>query len=231
MPTTLTWQDVAIRLALTIVGGALLGMNRGEHGRAAGLRTTILVSLAAASSMIQANLLLVTIGKTPNSFVVLDLMRLPLGVLSGMGFIGGGVILRRGNMLIGVTTAATLWYVTAMGLSFGGGQLGLGLALLGIGLFVLSVLKWAEDRLPRDRRAQLMLAIQTTGPTEQQIRDKLVAAGFQIVNCAVAYAGPDSGRRYRCELQWHVRPDDSRTPPLIDELGHTAGVQSVKWRV
>jgi putative Mg2+ transporter-C (MgtC) family protein len=119
MPLTLTWQEIALRLALSIVAGGLIGLDRGEHGRPAGLRTTLLVCLAAAVAMVQANLLLVTIGKTADSFVTLDLMRLPLGILTGMGFIGGGAILRRDSLVLGVTTAATLWFVTVIGLCFG----------------------------------------------------------------------------------------------------------------
>jgi putative Mg2+ transporter-C (MgtC) family protein len=108
MPLTLTWQDIAIRLALSVVAGGLIGLDRGEHGRPAGLRTTLLVCLSAAIAMIQTNLLLDTTGKTGDSFVTLDLMRLPLGILTGMGFIGGGAILRRDGFVLGVTTAATL---------------------------------------------------------------------------------------------------------------------------
>jgi MgtC family len=52
-------------------------------------------------------------------------MRLPLGILTGVGFIGGGTILKRGDLVTGVTTAATLWLVTVIGLCFGGGQLAL----------------------------------------------------------------------------------------------------------
>ena len=73
--------------------------------------------------MIQTNLLLATAGKSADSFVVLDLMRLPLGILTGMGFIGGGAILRRDGFVLGVTTAATLWFVTVIGLCFGAGRL------------------------------------------------------------------------------------------------------------
>ena len=69
----------------------------------------MLVALAAAISMIQVNLLLPSAGKPSDSFVMLDLMRLPLGVLSGMGFIGAGAIVRRNDLVQGVTTAATLW--------------------------------------------------------------------------------------------------------------------------
>ena len=127
MSTDITWADIALRLALTVVAGAVIGLNRGEHGLPAGLRTTLLVCLAACLSMIQANILMASGGKPGDSFVTIDLMRLPLGILSGMGFIGGGVILKRGNLVLGVTTAATLWFVTVLGLCFGGGQLAAGL--------------------------------------------------------------------------------------------------------
>lgn len=148
-----TWYDIAIRLALTVFAGGCIGINRGEHGQPAGMRTTILVCLAAAVSMIQANLLLGTVGKASNSFVELDLMRLPLGILSGMGFIGAGAILRRGSMVMGVTTAATLWYVTMMGLCFGGGQLGLGLTMLALAMIALWALKRFEEGLKQDCRS------------------------------------------------------------------------------
>src|SRR5258708_5241154 len=105
MVATLGWHEIALRLALTLVAGGLIGINRGERGRPAGLRTTLLVCLAASVAMIEANVLLATVGKASDSFVVLDPMRLPLGVLSGIGFIGGGAILRRDDLVLGVTTA------------------------------------------------------------------------------------------------------------------------------
>ena len=95
MPLHPSILDIAIRLALTLAAGSLIGLNRGERGHAAGLRTTTLVCLAASVSMIQVDLLLPLAGKAVNSFVVMDLMRLPLGILSGMGFIGAGAILRK----------------------------------------------------------------------------------------------------------------------------------------
>src|ERR1700679_2025484 len=103
MPVTLTWQEIAVRLVLSVLAGMLIGLNRGEHGRPAGLRTTLLVALAACLSMIQVNLLLPAAGKPATSFVVLDLVRLPLGILSGIGFIGAGAIVRRDNFVVGVT--------------------------------------------------------------------------------------------------------------------------------
>jgi putative Mg2+ transporter-C (MgtC) family protein len=107
MPLTLTWHDIALRLALSIIAGTIIGLDRGEHGRPAGLRTTLLVCLAATVAMIQTNILLAARGKTADSFVVLDLMRLPLGILTGMGFIGAGAVLKRDGLVVGVTTSAS----------------------------------------------------------------------------------------------------------------------------
>jgi len=141
MPLHITWADIAVRLVSALIAAAILGYNRGEHGKAAGLRTTMLVCLAAALAMVAVNILLPLAGRSPDSFVTTDLMRLPLGILTGVGFIGGGAILRRGNLVTGVTTAATLWYVTVVGLCFGGGQILLGCIATAIGALVL----WAAE--------------------------------------------------------------------------------------
>jgi len=159
MTSSLQWSDIALRLALTVVVGVAIGLNRTEHGKAAGMRTTLLVCLAASVAMIQVNLLLPTAGRPPGSFVMNDLMRFPLGILTGVGFIGGGAILRRENIVIGVTTAATLWLVTVIGLCIGGGQIALGLAATAIGIFALWGLQWVEARLKHQTRARLTVQL------------------------------------------------------------------------
>ena len=102
-----------------------------------------------------------------------DLMRLPLGILSGMGFIGEGAIVRRDNFVVGITTAATLWFVTVLGLCFGGGQIAIGLVSSAIGVVVLTALKVVEDRLNQDRQARLSLVLDSSGPSENDIRGSL----------------------------------------------------------
>jgi putative Mg2+ transporter-C (MgtC) family protein len=155
MPLYPHWQEIALRLVLTLLAGAIIGFNRGARGHAAGLRTTMLVGLAASVAMIQANLLLATGGKLADGFGVMDLMRLPLGILTGVGFIGGGAILKRGDLVTGVTTAATLWVMTVIGLCLGGGQLGLGCAATVLSVGTLWALKWVDVRIPREHRAVL----------------------------------------------------------------------------
>lgn len=165
MPLTPSWSEIAIRLLLTVLGALLIGINREVGGHTAGLRTTVLVGLAACLAMIQANLLLATVGKSGQSFSVMDTLRLPLGVLTGVGFIGGGAILKRGDVVSGVTTAATLWIITAIGLCIGGGQLVVGSTGAIIALIVLSPFKLLDDRLPRKRKAKFVLMFE--GPIEE----------------------------------------------------------------
>ena len=170
MSVDLTWPDLVIRLVCTRIAGAIIGYDRGEHGKAAGLRTTVLVCMAASVAMLQMNYLLPLAGRASDSFVTNDLMRLPLGILTGVGFIGGGAILRRGSLIVGVTTAATLWYVTVVGLCFGGGQMLLGWLATATGIVVLWGLRWVENIMSFEQHASLALTLDQSGPGENEIQ-------------------------------------------------------------
>lgn len=232
MPVTLQWQDIALRLTLAFLCGAIIGFDRGERGRPAGLRTTILMSLAACVAMLQANLLMNTVGKASNSFIVLDLMRLPLGILSGVGFIGAGAILKKDSMVRGVTTAATMWFVTVMGLCFGGGQIKLGLTAFVIALVTLTCLKWIEDYFPTWHPASLCLTLSTDIFSENELRDSLGNAGMKISSWAVSYLHPDRARKISCELRWKPKHAmlAADTPKVIDSLARQAGVTALEWK-
>ncbi len=228
MPLELTWSDLAIRLLCTLIAGAIIGYNRGESGKAAGLRTTILVSMAASVAMLQMNFLLPLAGRTSDSFVMNDLMRLPLGILTGVGFIGGGAILRRGNLVVGVTTAATLWYVTVVGLCFGGGQILLGWAATALGLFILWGLKWLEGFMPVQKQARLTVTVDEAGPSESEIRRRLAGGAIEIRDVGLAADG--RLRTYTLNVR-EMRPSpDSSIPSVIEELNRRPGVASLKWR-
>jgi putative Mg2+ transporter-C (MgtC) family protein len=230
MPTHIDWPIIALRLALTAIAGAAIGLNRGEHDRPVGLRTTMLVALAAAISMIQVNLLLPLSGKSADSFVVLDLMRLPLGILSGMGFIGAGAIVRRNDLVRGVTTAATLWFVTVMGLCFGGGQLGLGLAAAALALFVLWCLKWVEGRIERERRAELRIAAEAGTALEQEILPRLAEAGFSVNLRRIFFQAHGQVCAMRYDITWRASRLEQTTPEPVRELAQVPGILRLDWR-
>jgi len=230
MPLNIGWDDIALRLALTLIAGLLIGYNRSEHGKAAGLRTTVLVCLAASIAMIQVNLLLPTAGRATDSFVMNDLMRLPLGILTGVGFIGGGAILRRDNIIVGVTTAATLWYVTVIGLCLGGGQIGLGIAATAIGLAALSALHWIEAWLRRERRASLTVEIEGGALNEGAIRNMLQAAGLRIGGLEVSLLDAGARRTFIFDVHEFSRPDDNQVPPVCAALANETGVRRIDWK-
>jgi len=229
MPTNLEWSDIGIRLLCTILAGAMIGFDRGERGRPAGLRTTMLVSLAACLSMIQANLLLPSDGKSATSFVTMDPMRLPLGVLSGMGFIGAGAIVRRENFVIGVTTAATMWFVTMIGLCFGGGQIALGIAGSGIGITVLAGLRTLEYRMKHDRQGTLSIVVDPSGPDENHVCASLANAGLKIISCAFARSAETNSTELNCDLQWRADRNDSKVPDVVRLLAGRPGVIRIAW--
>ncbi|TPM34656.1 MgtC/SapB family protein [Mesorhizobium sp. B2-3-4] len=215
MPLNPDWKDIAARLVLTVIAGALIGLNREVRGHSAGFRTTILVGLAAALTMVQANLLLGVGGKNPDSFASMDVLRFPLGVLTGVGFIGGGAILRRGDLVSGVTTAATLWVMTAIGLAFGGGQYGLGTAGTLLTLLTLLVLKWIDVRIPRDHRADLDIIWK--GGKAGDLTDIIEPLGYRARLVGTERRRDIESQVFSFEIGW-TRADHSGPPTDLLEL-------------
>jgi putative Mg2+ transporter-C (MgtC) family protein len=234
MPLSIGWTDIAIRLGLTVLVGFLFGLNRQERSRPAGLRTTILVCLAASASMIQVNLLLPLAGKSLDSFIVMDLMRLPLGILSGMGFIGAGAILRRDGLIHGVTTAATLWFVTVVGLCLGGGQLQLGCAVALIGLFVLVALGSIESLLPKTCCATLIVKTRLDkdrNNSEEELRRRLESSGLAVISTTLSQDRETGRVCFSWELQWRGQAKASiRPPPAVAGMVADRDVLSVEWK-
>jgi putative Mg2+ transporter-C (MgtC) family protein len=229
MPFTLTWGDIAVRLACTFIAAVLVGLDRDERGKAAGIRTNVLVCLAASLSMILANGMLGTSGKNASSFSVLDLMRLPLGILSGMGFIGAGAILRKGEMVLGVTTAATLWMVTMLGLCFGAGKIQLGVAGLALTLFTLWVLKFFENHLIQDHRGSLCVV---TGNEElsRELRVLVKQSGLQVHAWTVDVSRARERVVVQCELRWRAPRQEHGEPAVIDALRQRPDVERLRWQ-
>jgi putative Mg2+ transporter-C (MgtC) family protein len=229
MSTHLEWPEIALRLALALAAGALTGLERSSSGHPAGLRTSVLVCLAAAVAMLQVNILLGAGGRRPDSFIMLDLMRLPLGILSGIGFIGGGAILRKGSMVQGITTAATLWFLTVIGLCLGGGQIGLGLTSLVLALVTLRGFKWIEQRIRGQKQADLIVTTGPGGPSEQEIREQMTEAGLVIAGCAVTYTDQARRRRLLYTVHWRARSNETLRPAIVGRFAQQPGVEALEW--
>jgi putative Mg2+ transporter-C (MgtC) family protein len=147
-----------------------------------------------------------------------------------MGFIGAGAILRRENLIIGVTTAATVWFVTIMGLCFGSGQLGLGGVAAGLGLVVLGGLEWLENLFPRERHAALILTVLAHGPSPEEICSRIATGGFRATPRGVAYDAASQNTVLTYDVTWHSRPTDNSVPPFLRELATEPALSAINWR-
>lgn len=140
---------VAIRLTLAALLGGVLGYERERLGKAAGLRTHMLVSLGSA---------LFVLGSSQSGAAAGDVTRVIQGIATGIGFIGAGAILKLAEPghveITGLTTASTVWITAAVGMAVGAGQLWLPLFATGLVLVILTVLGRYEARVvhPPDSR-------------------------------------------------------------------------------
>ncbi len=150
MIQTTTGTEAVIRLLLAALLGALIGLERELHGRAAGLRTHLLVGMGSALAMIVS----LHFGEVYGSLapdatsVQVDPARLAYGVMAGIGFIGAGTIIRHGIGIRGLTTAASLWSTASVGLACGFGMKYIAIFAATVVVFVLWGLSLLEDYLP-----------------------------------------------------------------------------------
>lgn len=136
--------EAGIRLGTAVLLGGMVGLDREVHRRPAGLRTHMLVSLAAAAFTILTLNMFFSTGKAGD----LDPIRITEAVTTGVAFLGAGTIIRGGGgNITGITTGASVWLAGAIGLAAGSGFYGLSAMVTAAGLFVLTVVGWVERRL------------------------------------------------------------------------------------
>jgi putative Mg2+ transporter-C (MgtC) family protein len=148
-----------LRLLVGTALGAMIGYERQLHGRPAGLRTHLIVALASTTFMIVSTHFVYFQHYGKDDLVTVDSSRIAASVVTGIGFLGAGAILRTGITVQGLTTAAGLWLVAAIGLSAGAGMYVVSVAATIIGVTALTVLRRFErkdDHLLR-RKISLLL--------------------------------------------------------------------------
>ena len=219
-----------VRLLLAAVAGAVVGYNREERSQSAGLRTNVLICSAAALASVLANILMNTTGKAPDSFIQMDVMRLPLGILSGIGFIGAGAILKREDIVVGVTTAATLWFMTMVGICIGAGQLWLGLAAAAAATVLLWLLRVVDQALPRKLRASLQVKARRAALDPGSLRQAVTEAGFRVIAWEASYEREGDRYQANMDLQWSGKLGDRASEPgLVQDLLRNEAVLEAAW--
>lgn len=148
--------DVIIKILLACVLGGLVGLERESINRPAGLRTHILVCVGSTLVMTTNTILVLTYSTSVN----LDPGRFGAAVLSGIGFLGAGTIIREGNTVSGLTTAASLWTIACIGLTIGSGHFLLATFTTLVVLVVLFTFARFENKITSGSRIKI-LAIET----------------------------------------------------------------------
>ncbi|MDB5535261.1 MAG: ATPase [Devosia sp.] len=153
-------------------------------------------------------------------------MRLPLGILTGVGFIGAGTILKRENRVTGVTTASTLWIVTVIGLCFGAGQIALGIVATVLSVATLSVLKFLDERISRQHSA-IVIVRQKGGEPYLDLDSAIGPSGYRA---ELRQISSRCGQRDKAlvEIVWK-RPVIADNPQeIVGLLRRTCDVQSFR---
>ena len=161
--------DITIKLLLAALAGGLVGLEREKHGRPAGLRTNLLVAVGSCVMMIVSEAFYLKYGVfDAESTLRLDPSRVAAQIVTGIGFLGAGVILKEGASVRGLTTAASLWAVAGLGMAFGMGFFSLGAIATALVLVSLTFLKKLDPIMKKDRFLTLVVtAVSRDGLIEE----------------------------------------------------------------
>ncbi len=226
----LTYFDLIVRVLAAFLAGIIVGVERESHGRAAGMRTTILVCVAACLAMLLSAALSANLVEVSNTMARPDPARLAAGVLSGMGFLGAGSILRNGNRVQGLTTAATLWFVTMIGLVFGAGYLllgAIGVFIMGLVLFVLPPI---ERLVKNDWYATVTICARLNALSDDAIRQMMEAQGVRVKGMELDYDLAQQMKTVRCEVKFKRDDGFGLSSKVMQTLILQESIVSASWR-
>lgn len=195
-----TLQDPHIMLPLlgSVVAGALIGAEREAQGKPAGLRTHTLVCFASAlMTLLALHMAKWTADLPAGTQIVSDMSRMPHAILTGVGFLGAGVIFREGATVQGLTTAASLWMTAALGVAFGSGMLELAGIATALTLAVLILMRFVQRLTKMRPELELTLTVHDGGGFDAaRLRAILAQAGLQPGPLAVAQNLAEGTRTY-----------------------------------
>jgi putative Mg2+ transporter-C (MgtC) family protein len=186
------------RLVLALVFGGAIGLERSYHGRPAGFRTHALVCVSTALLMLLSAFESAWVNPSVLTRTTLDPTRMAQGIMTGIGFLGAGAIIKEGLTVRGLTTAASIWMTAAIGVMTGIGfwfPATLGFALT---LGTLSAFRYIENRLPAQFYAQFIVRFTSERrPPEADMRQMIAQHGFTIANLSYRLDRVDDFFEYR----------------------------------
>jgi len=216
------WLDVSTHLLVATLAGGIIGLERSYHGRPAGFRTHTLVCLASSLLMLVTMYQAKWFAGAPLETVRIDPTRMAQGVMTGIGFLGAGVIVREGLTVRGLTTAASIWITAAIGILAGIGFYSAVLVGSVITIGILTVFRKVESRMPVQIFANNTIVFgRDNCLSETEIRELHEKNGFSVAK--VSYRLLEKGEQL--EYRMTVRTMDGDN---IEKLSKTLlGLASV----
>lgn len=220
--------EALIQLGLAILYGGAVGFERERRGRAAGLRTLILVCLGSTLIMIVSSRMPTAGDALDPAITRVDPSRIAAGIVTGVGFLGAAVVIRLGDLIRGVTTAAAIWFTAGLGIAIGSGAYGLATAATVASLLVL----WSFNRVDRLIRAPVYRVVRVglagvePGEAEKATRNILEGYGVRVMDLRSSI----DLEAEVSELRFHVRAkQDFGSPEVLAQLGKLDHVRSIVW--
>ncbi|HVD25388.1 MAG TPA: MgtC/SapB family protein [Gaiellaceae bacterium] len=218
--------EIVARVVLAAALGGAIGLERELREREAGLRTHLLVSVGAALFTMVSAYAWTDWHFSNRSGVVFDPTRIAAQIVSGIGFLGAGAIIRQGLSIRGLTTAATLWVVAAIGMASGVGYYEAAVvttALVLVSLWPLRVLAYKMSVRFRPEEGRLAVEL-LSGASAVSVLDAVERAGADVTGLEFQ----DEGDRRRVDVR--VRLGTERTAAeLIDALTQAEDVRGARW--
>ena len=196
------WDVIARTVAALLAGGAI-GIERSFHGRAAGLRTYALVcfgsALLVAATQYEFNAATHGAG---------EVTRVVQGIVTGIGFLGAGVIVKEGFTVRGLTTSASIWVASAIGVVIGAGSYLTGAEAAVVTLIALAILRQIEDRLPAQAYVHVDVTFdRAAAMDEERFRQLVTSHGFSVREVAYRLYDAPARLEYRAMI-WSNRPEE-----------------------
>lgn len=218
-------QDLVIPIVGAVIAGGIIGAEREYRSSPAGFRTHILVSLSCCLLMLSAVHQVRWLTDTPEDIIRIDPVRMAHGLLTGIGFLCGGVIFRDGFNVRGLTTAASLWSTSALGILFGVGFYTLALIGSVATLLVLAAANLSDKIFPQRKLARLKVRYhQATSPSRNDFRKLIKDNGFAM---AAVSQNVDNGIvEYSITLNG---ANSARTEDLLSSFSAHSGIAGYEY--
>jgi putative Mg2+ transporter-C (MgtC) family protein len=214
--------EVIFKLLLGTLLGGIIGFERQTHGRAAGFRTQLLVCVACVLIMIISEGYYTQ--RVFSSDFKVDPTRIAAGALTGVGFLGAGVILKLGFAVQGLTTAACIWVVSVIGLAVGAGQYFAAVAGSVITFFALWVLRLWEAKMPRLVYKYITLVTDESGE-DGTIRSFFADKGFEVIKADYCIEPPKKEKTFLFTI---AVKDDAPVKEMIDGIASQDFVKKIE---